>query len=355
LKTTVDRTLLQPIDLVSGPLVLLVLVLIGGLIYNRDARLHGRKFVQLFWWALAVRLVASLTRIIITEYIVPSWGIDTIQYFKLSGVIADLFFEDPSLAFELVFSSYEDYGLEAQRISTHYFWEKLRTSSIFRFGSFLHLITGGSYLAISWICTFLAFVGSWLIYKTFHRIYPQYSLLIGLAVLFLPTVAFYSTNLFKDPFCILGLGLLCEGAFYMKEKGISFVPALSVGVGALILGVVKAYILLAFIVAFAVFYFAALELPVQKGVPRKVAKAILVLLGIGLIVGAGVTFIAFTSGRYNLGYLTLRLQYLLAGDRGASTGSGYALPLISLSPIGLTYFIWSAFNVSLFRWRVFLH
>ncbi len=348
-------TLLQPIDLLIGPLALAILIVLGGLLYQGETRKLGVRFTSLFWWAFAARLGASLLRIAITDYLVPSWGVDTITYFRLSGTIVSLFSTDPFLAGEILFQSYEDYSLEAQEVTTHYFWEKLRTSIIVRIGAVLYFFTNGSYLATAWLCTFLAFIGSWLTYKTFYRYYPQYGLLIGLAVLFLPTVTFYSTNLFKDPFCILGLGLLCNGTFLVRERGHAIMPWLGIIIGVLLLGIIKIYILFAFLLAYGVFWFAALDLPLRKGILKRFAKSGIIIGGIILLVGGVYLFLNIGLSRYNVPSILKRLDYLLTGLRGQDTGSGYALPIISITPGGILLFLVSAFNVSIFRpypWEV---
>ncbi|OAV44307.1 hypothetical protein [Lewinella sp. 4G2] len=347
--------LLQPIDILVAPLVLLVIILLGALIVQRDRKALGAKFVQFFWIALAARLLASITRILITDYIVPSWGVDTKTYVLFAGRMVEHFFVDPTTTLEIILTSYDDYSVAAQQLTGHYFWENLRTSIIIRIGFFLYAITAGSYLGISFLCTFLAFIGSWLLYKTFYQVYPQYGKIMAIACLFLPTVVFYSTNLFKDPFCILGLGLACYYSFQIHRFGSSIVGWSMLLFGMVILGLIKAYILFAFLLAFGVYWFAALDVPLRAGIMKKFAKTAIIVLGLLLLIGGVVGFLNLGLDRYNPASIALRLEYLISGNRGDETGSGYALPVISLTPAGFFYFLFSAFNVSLFRpypWEV---
>ena len=315
----------------------------------------GRNFTRFFWWAFAARVAAGLLRAVITDYIIPSWGVDTKMYFYGSTMLVDAFWTDPGTVIEVLFSDYEEYSAKASQLTQHYFFKKLRTSIIIRFGFFLNLVTAGSYLGMAFICTFIGFIGSWLTYKTFYVEYPRYGALMALSCLFLPTVVFYSTNLFKDPFCIFGLGLLIYYSFQIRRAGHSLWAWLCIALGASIVGVIKVYILAAFLIAYGVFWFAAVELPLRRGILKDLTKAALVLGGLATLAGLVVVALNMNFSRYNPTAIAMRLEYIISGERGADTGSGYSLPVIAFTPTGILYFFLAAFNTSLFRpypWEV---
>ncbi len=81
------------------------------------------------------------------------------------------------------------------------------------FSGLLHFLFFDSFLASSFICGFLGFLGQLLIYRTFIANYPDPRLRSWwqVGILFFPTLTFWSSGLLKDPLGIFGLGLILWG------------------------------------------------------------------------------------------------------------------------------------------------
>lgn len=315
--------------------------------------------MELFWWALGVRIVFGLLRTVITDYLVPQWGVDTTNYYASAGLIAELLFKDPRLALEMIFQPYEEYS-EAARLATggNYFFESIRTSIVIRISVLPYILTMGSYFGISLIVSGLSFFGSWLLYRTFFSFYPRYGRIMALACFFVPTVAFYGTNLYKDPICIYGLGLVTYHAFTMHRAGkITLYHLLGFVLGALVLNIIKGYIFAAFAVAFIIYWFASLKLPVRTGVYHSLLKSGVIVIGGTLVISSMGLYLTLLSGRYSIDSILLRMEYLNGEESrvGGKVGSVYELPPLSFSPDGIFRFVLASYNVSLFRpypWEV---
>lgn len=134
----------------------------------------------------------------------------------------------------------------------------IRLVAIFSFFSF------GSYFVIQLFFSMIAFTGIWKLFKFFYELYPHLHKQLAIAVLYLPTLAFWSSGVLKDPICIGMLGWMTYAIYagYHKKTDVlknTIVTFLS----ALILSVVKPYILFAYL-PFFILYFVLLNIHIIR-------------------------------------------------------------------------------------------
>lgn len=123
------------------------------------------------------------------------------------------------------YKSFEEFGINENR-------------SIIRFHALFSLFTGGSYLAHAAITTFMSYLGILLLTKTWHPFINRHEKVWLLASFLLPSILFWNAGVLKEPFVILGLGILVYALFYPRKK-IYIIPAL------LLLLLTKEYIFIA--------------------------------------------------------------------------------------------------------------
>lgn len=91
----------------------------------------------------------------------------------------------------------------------------VRICAIFSFLSF------DSYLVTNLLFSMLSFAGMWRLYKFFYSLYPHLHKEFAIAILYFPTVVFWSSGVFKDPICIAGIGFITYSLYqiiYSKEN-----------------------------------------------------------------------------------------------------------------------------------------
>ncbi|MEO9021691.1 MAG: hypothetical protein ABI237_09500 [Ginsengibacter sp.] len=124
----------------------------------------------------------------------------------------------------------------------------IRLDAIFSFFCF------GSYAVINLFFGCLAFSGLWKLYLFFYEQYPKLHKQFAIAILYFPTVAFWSAGLLKDSLCIAALGWLTSSMYGLLYKRKSILKnTLILFISAYFLAVLKVYILLAYVPFFLLF------------------------------------------------------------------------------------------------------
>lgn len=124
----------------------------------------------------------------------------------------------------------------------------IKLVAIFSFVSF------GRYMIINLFFSMLAFSGIWKLFSFFNELCPQIHKKIAIAVLFLPTVVFWSSGTLKDPVCMGMLGWFTYSTYsvFCKKRSV-IINSIIMVASALMLVTVKPYILFAYVPFFAIF------------------------------------------------------------------------------------------------------
>jgi hypothetical protein len=78
----------------------------------------------------------------------------------------------------------------------------------------------GKYLISNLFFSMIAFTGMWRLYRFFYEQYPHLHKQLAIAILYLPTVVFWSSGILKDSLCISAIGWITYAlyeAFYKKK------------------------------------------------------------------------------------------------------------------------------------------
>ncbi len=125
---------------------------------------------------------------------------------------------------------------------------------VIRLDAIFSFITFGRYSAISLIFAMIGFSGLWKLFVFFYQQYPKMHKKFALAILYFPTVVFWSAGIMKDTLCIAALGWITfamHEAFFLKK---SFLKNLFIlFLFGYLLAIIKVYILVAYIPFFMLF------------------------------------------------------------------------------------------------------
>ena len=200
-------------------------------VYHRNA----------FW----VKVIAALCYSLFVLYIMG--GDTTSLYFPEGHNLYTLILKDPS-NIQLVLNpgSEMDANLLHDPGEIGYFSDD-SVFIVIRLVTFLCFFTFGKYLVINLVFAMIAFTGLWKLYLFFYNQYPQLHKQFAIAVLFLPTLTFWSSGILKDTLAIAALGwftyCLYEITFYKRsliKNGMIIVICLY------IFSVIKVYIIVAY-------------------------------------------------------------------------------------------------------------
>ncbi|RPD45535.1 hypothetical protein [Paracnuella aquatica] len=234
-----------------------------------------------------------------------------------------------------------------------------------RFTAVINLFSFNSFWACTLLFAALSFIGLWLLFLSFYRLYPKLHKPLAIVTLFIPGVVFWSSGIMKDSLCMLFVGIIVyavQNVFLInKQKILSIVLLLS---GFYVLVYLKAYIAIAMLLAIA--FYALLSL--KANLKSTTAKVLVMPVATVIMGGIAVLMmnqIGAAFERYSLENLAETAQTYqgyherisVAGRGGANrTGSGYTLGDMDYSsPSAILAKAPLAINVTFFRpyvWEV---
>ena len=130
----------------------------------------------------------------------------------------------------------------------------------------LCLLTFSKYLLINLICGFVAFLGSWQLFKFFYSKYPQLHKALAIACMGVPTVLFWSSGISKDTVCVASLGFLTKAVYDMINGNRSLLRNTLLSLICIyLIFTIKAYIIISYL-PFLLFYFVLLSINKTKNV-----------------------------------------------------------------------------------------
>ncbi len=331
-------------------LILFYFLIIMGIGYAFSNKIPYLKLRQYFLRGLLLKLFCGL-------------GFGWIYVYYYGGGDTTMYFNGASNVFDAFMSGDGMKALFTREVLTHGSPATILTQKI---AGFINLFAFNSFWACTLLFSGLTFIGQWLLFLSFFRLFPKLHKSLALATLFIPGVIFWSSGIMKDSICFLFVGVVVysiQNVFLYKKNILS--NSAMILLSFLIITNLKAYISLALIAAIAIYAFFILK----DSIKNKALKILLlpfVIIGIGAGAFLAMNRIGESLQRYSLEnlietaevYQNYHSRTSLAG-RGATnvrTGSAYDLGEVNFnSPLNLASKFPLAVNVTYFRpyiWEV---
>ena len=312
-----------------------------------------------FFPALTVRIVGALAVGFLYQFYYD--GGDTFAYHTHgSRPLWEAIMESPSNGFRLLFVNGE-YGAgiwdTAKRI---WYWNDPQSFVVIRLAAILDLFTFSSYSGTAVLFAVIAFAGGWMFFLTFYRLFPDIHKWIAFSVLFIPTVVFWGSGIFKDTITLAALGVATH-SFHrlMIERRVKLITIFLLVFSFWIIFSIKKYILLCFLPAVLLWWVASSLSQISS---RMLRLLLAPLTGVAVIFLAyfAVQMVGEDDRRYDITRLaeTAKITaYDIRYGWGARTGegSGYTLGELDGSWQSMLSLAPQAINISLFRpyfWEV---
>ena len=237
------------LDFVVFFLYVLIYYLFFSLSRKKIKDIRLRKYHKNAFW---IKVFASLCYGLFVLYI--SLGDTTTLYFPEGHHLYKLILNDPS-QIRLLFmdgSAFDSSMLDNPH-QLGYFSDA-SNFLVIKATAFLCFFTFGQYLALNLTFSLIAFSGVWKLYRFFCIQFPELDKQFAIALLYLPTFVFWSSGILKEPFVIGALGWLTYSLYKsMYERKSIIINSLRVFICIYIFTLVKVYILVAYLPAFALF------------------------------------------------------------------------------------------------------
>lgn len=171
-----------------------------------------------FFPALTVKILGAIALGFIYQFYYT--GGDTYNFHTYgSRQVWLAFTESPQDAFKILFGSTDQIGLY-KYTSKILFYHDPRSFFVIRIASIFDLITFSSYSGTAVLFSLWSFAGSWALFKTFYRRYPQLHFYLAICALFIPSVVFWGSGILKDTLVLgaLGIATYCIDLVVFQRK-----------------------------------------------------------------------------------------------------------------------------------------
>ena len=247
MKEFVIQYILTFYDILLAPVYFLF---IFRLVYKWKKKYYNNSPVgQYFIPAFLIKMLCCVVLALIYNFYYVIGDCKT--YYSASVEIWNATKDNPIYGLEMVFKPLEDCSTKAQSymgLLTSEWWNP-ESLMMYKLTGFIGMFCFGTYLPIAFIFTLASFIGAWKIYLVFYEEFPEQHKLLALTCLFVPSALMWGTNVFKDPICLLGLGMCVTALHHLFKKRFKFSSFLELIAGATILMTYKDYILYTFLIA----------------------------------------------------------------------------------------------------------
>jgi len=341
------------IDFILGPLYFMIIYMIATAI---KPRLTNEFTEPYYTKCLNIKMFGGFFFAMIYQFYYGSG--DTFGYFHDARNINNMMIDHPELAFKLyVPGSMSDPVFVAKLLNLGYGYRYYNFTGeewvMNRILAILRMLGMGSYLATTFMLSFVSFLGLWKLYQAFTGIYPKLYKIFAYACFYMPSAVFWGSGILKDTVtltCIALFGYASLNVFYYKRKMTTSI-CIMVITGYLIIHL-KGYIIITFVPALAFWYYSSIKDTIEN--PLIKILAVPLILFTSLFGGVYlVTSLASSTAKYSSIDMVEHKIQAFQGDHGrenlAGNNSRYSLGDIEFTPTGMLKAIPVAINVTLFR------
>ncbi|MCB9225856.1 MAG: hypothetical protein R2836_08665 [Chitinophagales bacterium] len=333
-----------------------IIIIVANLIKKHFIK---EKLKKHFIYGLYLKLLGAIFTYIIYFFYYGTG--DTVYYFKRSEYIKFILSNNFNLGLKLLFKNPQVYDPETYGIFIGLRAFDASSYIVVKIVTIFNLFCFGSYPAIALCFASLSFFGIWKLFNVIYETYPEHIKVLSISFLYLPSLIFWGSGIFKDTITMGFLSLLVsyfiQFIFFKKItiRGIFFCF-----ISVYIIGVIKSYIIIAIIPALMFLLFLSLRNKISNSIIKNLSTPIFIIAIISIsLISLNILSSVFT--KFNINNLedrasdmqrwhTYKVEVLQGGD-----GSAYSLGQIDYTPIGIIKKIPLAINVALFRpylWEV---
>ncbi|MCX7954722.1 MAG: hypothetical protein N3A01_05980 [Bacteroidales bacterium] len=182
---------------------------------------------------------------------------DTTNYFQSTMVLLQTIKVDILKFLSILLGNLTPENFSVFNNETGYplYWNDYRAFSVIRFSTFFCIAGLGYYLPSTIVVSMFTFIGQWKLFNLLASRFPEHIKSIAFSFLFVPSVAFWGSGLYKDSYTFMGACLLFYGFYrliFLRKK--IFINIFIIIFSCYILIEIKPYILLAEVSALFVFF-----------------------------------------------------------------------------------------------------
>lgn len=343
------------LDFFIAPFYLIVFLVVASSIKKKHYTNH--PLAKYYLPGLYVKLLGGIATAFIYQYYYR--GGDALNYFDSVTVLIEGLSQNPLTYIKALFLGA---GTTDPQVSSlfagHWMLNTNATLIVAKIVSLIAILSFNKFLVISMFLGFLSFFAVWKLLLVFYDLYPTIHKQLAFSILFVPSVFFWGSGLFKDTITFACLCLLTYYSYRLFIKGTDkkALMVILILINAYLLAIIKAYIIMAItppLIFWVILnYQGRFSNKLLQVIVFPVFLAMAAVLGIFLVQQVGSVSQDYSSidditkKAYDTQWWHYKVNQLY-GDRGG--GSYYSLGKPDPSMGGMMSKIPAAVNVTLFR------
>ena len=188
---------------------LIVLIALSIVYTNRIRNKHQNELViyKHLSKAVFIKIFTGIAFAIITMAFYPG---DTFEYFKAINSLNNLAFENFRHYLDILFKGntreYWFYFNNTTGYPSFYIWKDPNSIFVARIFSPIMMFFSNYFISCTLIASIIGFTGLWKLYLVFCKLYPGLEKKFAIAILYFPSVLFWSSGILKDTLTISAVG-----------------------------------------------------------------------------------------------------------------------------------------------------
>jgi hypothetical protein len=337
-------------ELLALPFYLLIIYLIANNVMIR--RVGKNPLYKFYVWGLFAKIVGGISFVLI--YLFFYHGGDTTAYFESSMAMNNLFFSSPFSWFQNEFGSANAEHFSLFSMSTGYplvyLYFDMPTYFVIRLVNPLLLFTFSGYLLTTILLDWIAYSGVWRLFLVFCDHYPNRKNLFALAILFFPSVLFWSSGILKDTITLSCTGwvVFCIHKIFILKKN-RFMYLITLVINIIIIISIKSYILITLLPGTIMWIFSNRIAAIRNAAFRFLIVPIVSIASVAVTL-YGLSQISNLMGKFaleNVVSTALATQHDLKQDY--YQGHSFDIGTIEPTPAGLLKKFPAAFIAGMYR------
>ena len=263
-----------------------VLIIVGVLYLWAKQKASGKNkeaFYKYLHNAILIKVLAAIVFATITMMFYPG---DTFEYFKYVNRLNTMLFSNSSHYFDILFNGnqkeYWSYFNNETGYGASYMWRDSNAMFVPRIYAPLMLLTYKSFILSTIMAALIGFSGLWKLFIVFCKLYPGMEKKFAIAILYFPSVLFWSSGILKDTLTIAALGWIVY-SFYnfaiLKKFSLKYIIVIIIS--SIIIINIKSYIFAALVPGLLVWLFFKQLSAIKSGLMEFVIAPILGIIVIG--------------------------------------------------------------------------
>jgi len=234
------------VDLTMIGFYLVLMFLVAN--HIRSRKIGQNPVYKFYTWGLLAKVVGALAMGLV--YTLYYDGGDTTAYYVSSEVLVNLLFREPMAFLRIVFGdkSAEVFSFFTAETGWPMYWGKPESFIVVQLTWPFTILSFGNYFTATILFAWFFYGGTWKLYLLVTRIYPAYAGSFALAVLFFPSVLFWSSGISKDAITLAAIGWFLYGLYFLlieRRKTLAMLLLLIISTALLLL--VKPYVFVAIV------------------------------------------------------------------------------------------------------------